>query len=293
MKKSESAPEPLKDYLAAMIEQVATSSERGGDYAPGVCTGFTDLDRVTAGFRPGNLIVVAGRPAIGKTALSMHIIAHVALNEKLPVVLFNLETNASEWLLRLVGAIGRINLSRLRTGMLEEDEWGRFPEVVEQLQGACIHMDETPEINPAELRAHSRLLAEQFGGQLGLIVIDYLQLMSASQERESRAAEISDISRSLKALAKELKCPVMVLSQIGGALEDRIDKRPVLRDLGSIQEDADVILFLYRDEVHLQESPDAGLAEVIIAKQRQGPIGTVHLGFDKTIGRFDSLKREF
>lgn len=288
--------QPMKALLGDLLKRVTELAERGGTDTTGVPTGFTDLDRMTAGLQPGDLIIVAGRPSMGKTAFSLNIAEHVAINEQLPVAVFSMEMSASQLVLRVVGSMGRIDQSHLRTGQLSEDEWTRLPETIERLQDVHMHIDETPALNPLELRARARRLARQFGGRLGLIVVDYLQLMSSSREGENRATEISEISRSLKSLAKELHCPVIALSQLNRELEKRTDKRPVMSDLresGAIEQDADVILFIYRDEVYNKDSKDAGIAEIIIGKQRNGPIGTVQLAFLKPLTRFENLMRDF
>ncbi len=254
----------------------------------GVPTGFADLDRMTSGFQPGDLVIVAGRPSMGKTALALNMAEHVALDAGLPVGIFSMEMSAAQLAMRLLGAIGKLDQHKLRTGRLAEDDWRRLTDAVGRLSEAPIHIDETAALNALELRARARRLHRQYG-QLGLIVVDYLQLMSASSQGENRATEISEISRSLKALAKELNVPVVALSQLNRSLEQRPNKRPVMSDLresGAIEQDADVILFIYRDEVYNPDSPDKGRAEVIIGKQRNGPIGTVMLTFQGEYTRF-------
>ena len=251
-------------------------------------TGFADLDRMTSGFQPGDLIIVAGRPSMGKTALALNMAEHVALDAGLPVGIFSMEMSAAQLAMRLLGAIGKLDQHKLRTGRLAEDDWRRLTDAVGRLSEAPIHIDETAALNALELRARARRLHRQYG-QLGLIVVDYLQLMSASSQGENRATEISEISRSLKALSKELNVPVVALSQLNRSLEQRPNKRPVMSDLresGAIEQDADVILFIYRDEVYNPDSPDKGRAEVIIGKQRNGPIGTVMLTFQGEYTRF-------
>jgi replicative DNA helicase len=254
----------------------------------GVPTGFADVDRMTSGFQPGDLVIVAGRPSMGKTALALNMAEHVALNAGLPVGIFSMEMSASQLAMRLLGSIGKLDQHRLRTGRLAEDDWRRLTDAVGRLSEAPIQIDETAALNALELRARARRLHRQYG-RLGMIVVDYLQLMSASSQGENRATEISEISRSLKALAKELSVPVVALSQLNRSLEQRPNKRPVMSDLresGAIEQDADLILFIYRDEVYNPESPDKGRAEVIIGKQRNGPIGTVMLTFQGEYTRF-------
>ncbi len=285
--------QPMKQLLGQLLDRVQELSEQGGSEITGVASGFIDLDRMTAGMQPGDLIIVAGRPSMGKTSLALNIAEHVAVNEQLPVAVFSMEMGASQLVLRIVGSLGRIDQSHLRTGQLSEDEWTRLPETIERLDDVQIHIDESPALNPLEVRARARRLARQCG-KLGLIVVDYLQLMSSARDGENRATEISEISRSLKALAKELQCPLIALSQLNRDLEKRADRRPVMSDLresGAIEQDADVILFIYRDEVYNKDSKDQGIAEIIIAKQRNGPIGTVNVAFLRQLTRFENLAR--
>jgi replicative DNA helicase len=254
----------------------------------GVPTGFTDLDRMTSGLQPGDLVIVAGRPSMGKTSLALNMAEHVALESKLPVGIFSMEMSGSQLVMRMLGSVGKLDQHKLRTGRLADEDWRRLTDAVGRLNDAPIHIDETAALNALELRARARRLHRQYG-KLGLIVIDYIQLMSASSQGENRATEISEISRSLKALAKELGVPVIALSQLNRSLEQRPSKRPVMSDLresGAIEQDADVILFIYRDEVYNPDSPDKGKAEVIIGKQRNGPIGTVTLVFQGEYTRF-------
>lgn len=287
--------QPMKQLLGELLDRVQELSEQGGSEITGVATGFIDLDRMTAGMQAGDLIIVAGRPSMGKTSFALNIAEHVAVNEQLPVAVFSMEMGASQLVLRIVGSLGRIDQSHLRTGQLSEEEWTRLPETIERLDEVQIHIDETPALNPLEVRARARRLARQCG-KLGLIVVDYLQLMSSARDGENRATEISEISRSLKALAKELQCPLIALSQLNRDLEKRADRRPVMSDLresGAIEQDADVILFIYRDEVYNKDSKDQGIAEIIIGKQRNGPIGTVNVAFLRQLTRFENLAREF
>ena len=230
---------------------------------------------------------------MGKTAFALNIAEHVAVHEGLPVLVFSMEMGASQLALRLVGSLGRIDQQHLRTGKLKDDEWTRLTEAVDRLKQSQIHIDETPALNSAELRARARRMARQFG-TLGLIVIDYLQLMSGSgSSEENRATELGEISRGLKALAKELQCPVIALSQLNRSVESRTDKRPMMSDLresGAIEQDADIITFIYRDDYYTKEaSKEPGVAEIIIAKQRNGPVGTVKLTFLKPLTKFDNL----
>jgi replicative DNA helicase len=283
----------MDNLVVQLIDRVTELSENGAEDVTGVRTGFYDLDRMTAGLQPGDLVILAARPSMGKTAMALNIAENVAVQEGLPVVVFSMEMGASQLALRMVGSLGRIDQSHLRTGRLNDDEWGRLSESVDRLKNASVFIDETPALNPAELRARARRQARQCG-KLGLIVIDYIQLMSGSSgSDENRATEIGEISRGLKALAKELQCPVMALSQLNRSVETRNDKRPMMSDLresGAIEQDADVIMFIYRDDYYNKEnSKEPGVSEIIIAKQRNGPVGTVKLTFLKPFTRFDNL----
>ncbi|WP_119154362.1 replicative DNA helicase [Caldimonas tepidiphila] len=277
-----------------LLDRVTELAENGAEDVTGVRTGFIDMDRMTAGLQPGDLIVLAARPSMGKTAFALNIAEHVAVAEGLPVVVFSMEMGAAQLALRVVGSLGRIDQQHLRTGSLRDDEWSRLSEAVEKLRNASIFIDETPGLSPNELRARARRQARQCG-QLGLIVIDYLQLMSGSGggSEENRATVIGEISRGLKALAKELKCPVIALSQLNRSVETRTDKRPMMSDLresGAIEQDADVIMFIYRDEYYTKDQcKEPGVAEIIIGKQRNGPVGTVKLAFLKPNTKFENL----
>ncbi len=278
--------------VVQLMDRVQEMADNPNDIT-GVPTGFYDLDRMTSGFQAGDLVVLAARPSMGKTALAINIAEHVALNEGLPVAVFSMEMGASQLAVRVVGSIGRIDQSHLRTGKLSDDEWPKLTEAIERLRTVSLHIDETPGLTPTELRANARRLARQCG-KLGLIVVDYLQLMSGSSasEGENRATELGEISRGLKALAKELQCPVIALSQLNRSVETRTDKRPMMSDLresGAIEQDADVIMFIYRDDYYNKDSKEPGVAEVIIGKQRNGPTGTVKLTFLKSMTRFESL----
>jgi replicative DNA helicase len=281
------------DHLVVqLIDRVTELHENGAEEVTGVRTGFYDLDRMTAGLQGGDLIVLAARPSMGKTAFALNIAENVAVQEGLPVAVFSMEMGASQLALRMVGSLGRINQSNLRTGKLGDDEWGRLSEAVDRLKTANIFIDETPALNSAELRARARRQARQCG-KLGLIVVDYLQLMSgSSSSEENRATELGEISRGLKALAKELNCPVIALSQLNRSVESRNDKRPMMSDLresGAIEQDADIIMFIYRDDYYNKDSKEPGVAEIVIGKQRNGPVGTVKLTFLKPLTRFDNL----
>jgi len=260
----------------------------------GIPTGFHDLDQMTSGLQEGDLVVVAGRPSMGKTALALNMGEHVAAENRLPVAVFSMEMAGTQLATRMLGSIGRLDQHKLRTGRLSDEDWNKLTNAVGKLHDAPIHIDETAALNALELRARARRLHRQYG-KLGLIIVDYLQLMSASTQGENRATEISEISRSLKALAKELHVPVVALSQLNRSLEQRPNKRPVMSDLresGAIEQDADLILFIYRDEVYNPDTPDKGKAEIIIGKQRNGPIGTVSLTFLGQYTRFENYASE-
>jgi len=283
----------LRPLLTQAVERIEVLFNRDNPSdVTGVPTGFTDLDHMTSGLQEGDLIVIAGRPSMGKTALALNIGEHIALSSRLPVAVFSMEMGAMQLAMRLIGSVGRLDQHKVRTGQLVAEDWQRLSEALGKLSEAAIHVDETPALNALELRARARRLARQYGGKLGAIVVDYLQLMQAVAEGENRATEISEISRSLKALAKELKVPVVALSQLNRSLEQRPNKRPIMSDLresGAIEQDADLILFIYRDEVYNEESQDKGVAEIIIGKQRNGPIGTVRLAFLGQYTRFENL----
>jgi replicative DNA helicase len=279
----------MSPILAEVFERIdhLHSQENPSDIT-GVPTGFIDLDQKTAGLQPGDLIIVAGRPSMGKTAFALNIAEHVALHPsvRMPVAIFSMEMSSSQLALRMLSSIAKIDQHKLRTGRLTNDEWPHLTDAIDKLNDTSIHVDETPALNSLEVRARARRLKREYG-KLGLVIVDYLQLMSASSQGENRATEISEISRSLKALAKELEVPVIALSQLSRAVEQRNDRRPMMSDLresGAIEQDADVILFIYRDEVYFPEKEEAkGRAEVIIGKQRNGPIGRIELTF---LGRF-------
>jgi replicative DNA helicase len=259
----------------------------------GLATGFADLDELTAGLQPSDLIIVAARPSMGKTALAVNFAEHAAMRSKKAVAIFSMEMSASQLAFRLISSLGRINQQHLRTGDIQEEEWPRVTSAITMLSDAKIFIDDTPALSPAELRARARRLKREH--DLGLIVIDYLQLMAVPGNKENRATEISEISRGLKALAKELNIPVIALSQLNRSLEQRTDKRPVMADLresGAIEQDADVILFIYRDEYYNPESSDKGLAEIIIGKQRNGPTGTIKLTFLGQYTKFENFASE-
>ena len=281
----------MDKLVVQLLDRVEEMSQNPNDIT-GVPTGFFDLDRMTSGMQAGDLIVLAARPSMGKTALAINIAEHVALKEDLPVAVFSMEMGASQLAIRIVGSIGRIDQGRLRTGKLIDDEWPRLSDAIERLKTVSLSIDETPGLTTSELRASARRLARSCG-KLGLVVVDYLQLMSGSGggDGENRATELGEISRGLKMLAKELQCPVIALSQLNRGVEQRTDKRPMMSDLresGAIEQDADVIMFIYRDDYYNKDSKEPGVAEIIIAKQRNGPTGTVKLTFLKPITKFES-----
>ncbi len=282
----------IQPLLTQVVERIDELYHRDSQSdITGIPTGFVDLDRMTSGMQGGDLIIVAGRPSMGKTAFSLNIGEHVAVEQGLPVAVFSMEMAGTQLAMRMLGSVGRLDQHRLRTGRLLDEDWPRLTHAIQKMNDAQLFIDETPALNPMELRARSRRLARQCG-QLGLIIIDYLQLMSGSGGGENRATEIAEISRSLKGLAKELNCPVIALSQLNRSLEQRPNKRPVMSDLresGAIEQDADVILFIYRDQVYNPDSPDKGTAEIIIGKQRNGPIGTVRLTFLGEYTKFDNF----
>ena len=281
--------QPLLKEVVERIE-VLYGQENPSDVT-GIATGFNDLDQKTSGFQPGDLIIVAGRPSMGKTAFSLNIAEHVALELKKPVAVFSMEMGGSQLAMRMLGSVGQLDQHKVRTGRLLDEDWSKLTNALGKLNDAPLYIDESAALNALELRARARRLHRQHN-DLGLIIVDYLQLMSSASHGENRATEISEISRSLKALAKELQVPVVALSQLNRSLEQRPNKRPVMSDLresGAIEQDADLILFIYRDEVYNPETEDKGIAEIIIGKQRNGPIGKIDLTFLGQYTRFESF----
>jgi len=283
----------LGRVLGQVVERVDELYNRDNpNDITGVPTGFADLDRMTSGMQPGDLIIVAARPSVGKTALALNMAEHVAVDQGLPVAVFSMEMGATQLAMRLLCSVGRIDQQRLRTGRLNDDDWPRLTHAMEKMQDAQLFIDETPALNPLELRARARRLARQYG-KLGLVMVDYLQLMSGTGSGgENRATEVAEISRSLKALAKELDVPVIALSQLSREVEKRNDKKPVMSDLresGAIEQDADVILFIHREDRYDPDSPNKGMAEIIIGKQRNGPIGSVMLTFLGQYTKFENF----
>lgn len=305
--------EDMEALVRGAVSYIETMFERG-DGITGVPTGYTELDKMTAGFQGGDLVIVAGRPSMGKTSLAMNIAEYAAFTKRKPVAIFSMEMPGDQLALRLISSHGRLNQKDLRTGKLRDEDWPRLASAANLLKEMPLYIDDTPSLTPTELRSRARRLAREISNKqkadpnfmadekggptekdygLGLIVIDYLQLMQVAGKSENRATEISEISRSLKALAKELNVPVIALSQLNRSLEQRPNKRPIMSDLresGAIEQDADVILFIYRDEVYNKEDSDQkGIAEVIIGKQRNGPIGTVRLTFLGQYTRFENF----
>ena len=255
----------------------------------GIATGFKEFDEKTTGLHGGDLIIVAGRPSMGKTTFAMNLAEYASLKCDASVAIFSMEMGGNQLSSRFISSIGRINQLKIRTGKLSDDDWPRVTQAVSLLSKAKIFIDDTPALNPNDIRARSRRLMRDNG--LDMIIIDYLQLMQVSGSTENRATEISEISRSLKALARELNVPVVALSQLNRSLEQRTDKRPIMSDLresGAIEQDADLISFIYRDEVYNEESPDKGKAEIIVAKQRNGPIFKTNLTFLGECTRFEN-----
>ncbi|OAI05960.1 replicative DNA helicase [Methylomonas methanica] len=280
----------IKSLLAKAVDKIETLYELDGDIT-GASTGFTDLDEKTSGLQPADLIIVAGRPSMGKTTIAMNMAENVALKSGMPVAVFSMEMPGESLAMRMMSSLGRIDQHKVRTGKLDDDDWPRLTSAINLLAETKLFIDDTPALTPTEVRSRARRLTREHG-QLGLIVLDYLQLMQSPASGDNRVQQISDISRGLKALAKELNVPVIALSQLNRNLEQRPNKRPVMSDLresGAIEQDADLIIFVYRDEVYHEDSPDKGIAEVIIGKQRNGPLGTVRLTFLGQYTRFENF----
>jgi replicative DNA helicase len=284
-------PVDISALVAKAAERIDVLSHTD-ETITGLPTGFNDLDEMTSGFQPGDLIIVAARPSMGKTTFAMNIAEYAAIQRGKPSLVFSLEMPGESLAMRMISSLGRIDQHKVRTGKLQDEDWPRLSSAVSLLSSAPIYVDDTPSMSPAELRARARRLTRS-KGQLGLIVVDYMQLMQIPGFRENRTTEISEISRSLKIMAKELNVPIVALSQLNRGLEQRTgDKRPIMSDLresGAIEQDADIILFIYRDEVYHENSPDKGIAEVIIAKQRNGPIGKVRLTFLGQYTKFENF----
>jgi replicative DNA helicase len=285
--------EDMKTLLARAVDKIDMLFNSEAGAVTGIATGFTEFDKITTGLQNSDLIIIAGRPAMGKTSFAMNIAEHAATKEKKSVAVFSMEMSGEQLATRLISSLGRINANKVRTGQLDDDDWQYLTKAVSQLQESKIFIDDTGALTPTELRSRVRRIARANSG-LDLVVIDYLQLMTGSGKAasENRATEISEISRSLKAMAKEMNIPVIALSQLNRSLESRPNKRPIMSDLresGAIEQDADIIVFIYRDEIYNEESPDRGVAEIILGKQRHGSIGTVKIAFQGEYTRFENL----
>jgi replicative DNA helicase len=282
---------PLNELLEAGLDRIVSMYDKGISIT-GVPTGYIDLDKQLSGLQPSSLVIVGARPSMGKTAFALGIAAHAAMEAHVPVLVFSLEMSHSELTQRLLVSEARVDSERIRNGQLQESDWPKISQAIGRLGEAPIYIDDNPNLTVMEIRAKARRLKARH--PLGLIIIDYLQLMSGRNNAENRQVEISEISRSLKILARELQIPVLALSQLSRQLESRADKRPMLSDLresGSIEQDADVVMFLYRDERYNVDSADRGVAEVIISKHRNGPVGTSKLAFLDSYTRFANMAR--
>ena len=285
----EQGPVPINPLLTKAVDRIDELAGSDGSLT-GLASGYTDLDNMTAGWQKSDLVIVAGRPSMGKTAFAMNLVEHAVLEGDSPVLVFSLEMPAESLVFRMLSSIGKIDQKRLRTGQLTDDDWPGFNSAVAKLKDRPLFIDDSAAVSPMEMRARARRVVREHGA-LGMVVVDYLQLMQIKGTNENRVNEISEISRSLKLLAREFECPVIALSQLNRGLEQRPNKRPVMSDLresGAIEQDADVIAFIYRDEVYNEDTPDKGVAEVIIGKQRNGPIGTVRLAFLGQFTRFEN-----
>jgi len=282
----------VRDILPETIDRLDTLHQSPGEIR-GVPTGFTLLDKKTAGLQPGDLVVIAGRPSMGKSPLAVNIAEYAAIEKGVAAAIFTMEMSSEQMTLRMISSLGRVSATHLRTGQFSDEDWSRIQGAMAQLSNAPIYLDESPGLTPTDLRARARRLKRERG--LGLVIVDYLQLMQVPGTKENRATEISEISRSLKALAKELSVPVIAISQLNRAVEQRTDKRPVMSDLresGAIEQDADLILLIYRDEVYDQNTTRRGIANIIIAKQRNGPTGEIDLTFLGEYTRFENMVAE-
>ena len=288
----DSGPEKVAPLLTKAVEKVEFLRQTKGALT-GQASGFADLDRMTTGWQKSDLVIVAARPSMGKTAFAVNMVEHAVMTGG-SVLVFSMEMPSEQIVMRMLSSLGRIDQTRMRTGDLKDEDWTRFASAVSQLKDQKLYIDDTAALTPGEVRSRARRVARESGG-LDMIMVDYLQLMRTAKDSENRATEISEISRSLKALAKEMKCPVIALSQLNRALESRPDKRPMnsdLRESGAIEQDADVILFIYRDEVYNENTEDLGIAEIIIGKQRNGPIGKARLKFTGNLTKFEDLAHE-
>ena len=286
-------PMGIKELLSKAVTRIDELSQSGGGIT-GLSTGFSDLDGLTSGLQPSDLVIVAGRPSMGKTTLAMNLVESAVIGGDKPVLVFSMEMPADSLMMRMLASLGRIDQGKVRTGQLTDDDWPRLTSAINLLHEKLLFIDDTPALTPSDMRSRARRIVREHG-ELGLIAIDYLQLMRIAGSNENRVGEISEISRSLKAIAKEFDCPVIALSQLNRSLEQRPNKRPIMSDLresGAIEQDADVIMFIYRDEVYNEDSTDRGRAEIIIGKQRNGPIGTINLAFNGKYTRFDNLAKD-
>lgn len=292
--KKGSGPQDIKTVLKKTVDRI-DELYKNKSAITGVTTGFDELDKMTGGLQPADMVVIAGRPSMGKTTFAMNLCENVAIKAGKPVLVFSMEMPADSIVMRMLASLGRINQTSVRSGNLEKDDWPRITSAIHMLSEQKFYIDDTPALSPLEMRARARRVARECGGEIGCIMVDYLQLMQVPGV-DNRVNEISEISRSLKGIAKELNCPVLALSQLNRSLEQRPNKRPVMSDLresGAIEQDADLITFLYRDEVYNKDTNEKGVAEVIIGKQRNGPIGTVRLAFQGQFSRFDDLAPEY
>ncbi|MGL5589448.1 MAG: replicative DNA helicase, partial [Aeromonas veronii] len=284
-------PQPLKLILEQTVDKIEELFKTPHNGVTGVSSGYNDLDKMTAGLQRSDLIIVAARPSMGKTTFAMNLCEHAALTADKPVLIFSLEMPSEQIIMRMLASVGRIDQTKVRTGQLDDEDWARLSSTMGLLlEKGKMYIDDASGLTPTDVRSRARRVAREHGG-LSMIMVDYLQLMRVPALSDNRTLEIGEISRSLKALAKELQCPVVALSQLNRSLEQRADKRPVnsdLRESGSIEQDADLIMFIYRDEVYHDDSPDKGIAEIIIGKQRNGPIGRVRLTFQGQFSRFDN-----
>jgi replicative DNA helicase len=284
----------VNDLLKATVQRIDELFRSGSDIT-GVASGLTDLDQRTSGWQPGELVILAARPSMGKTALALNFVESAIFTQPKPVFVFSMEMPSAALIMRMMSSIGRIDQTKMRNGKLTEEDWPKLSSAVAKMKDKLLFIDDTPGLNPQEMRARVKRITREHGNP-GLIMVDYLQLMQVAGTSEGRTQEISEISRSLKAMAKEFDCPVIALSQLNRGVESRPNKRPMnsdLRESGAIEQDADVILFIYRDEYYHEDSPDKGIAELILGKQRNGEIGTCRAAFIGKYTRFDNLAPEY
>lgn len=288
-------PRHIASVTTTILNRLDDLSKLDGNLT-GLSTGFIELDNKTYGLQAGDLIIVAARPSMGKTTFAMNLVESVIFKHNLPALVFSMEMPADSIGMRLISSYGKVHQGHLRSGKMDDDEWAKVTSCILQMQEKNLYIDDASALPPTELRSRARRIAKEHGGRLGVIMVDYLQLMKVPGMGDNRVGEIAEISRSLKALAKEMNCPVIALSQLNRSLESRPNKRPVMSDLresGAIEQDADLIMFIYRDEVYHPDSSTAGTAEIIIGKQRNGPIGTVRLAFEGQYSRFSNLSPEY